>query len=316
MIKYIIIAALVFSVGGIIAMICITSEIAKRVYYYLLVRDTPDKWKRVCSAPENEEQLAMWNDGLEWGESNRSVCKKVSIQNEGLKLAGEFFDFGYDKCVIILPGRCECLKYSYYYAAPYKEVGVNVLVTDSRCHGESEGTYSTIGVAESRDAIAWAEYLHDKEGMKEIYFHGICLGAAASIFVAANENAPSFIKAMVCEGCFVDFRESFKNHMIADKRPLFPVLDLVMLNIKKHTGVNVLKDSPINAVKKADIPVLFIFGKKDLFSLPKKSLKLIEAYAGKDKFVKWLPEGGHSHLRINNTEDYDRAVMDFINNLR
>ena len=85
-----------------------------------------------------------------------------------------------------------------------------------------------------------------------------------------------------------------------------------MFNIKKNTGVNVLRDCPLNAAKKATLPVLFIFGKKDIYSVPEKSRRLIATYAGENKRVKWLPNGGHSHLRINNTEEYDNAVIEFI----
>lgn len=312
LVKYIIIAVILMLAGGTIFMFVKTSGIAKKVYTHLLVRNTPEKWQRVCSAPDNKEQMAMWDDGLAWAEKNASAKRDVMIENEGLKLFGELYDFGGESCVIILPGRCECLKYSYHYALPYQKAGINVLVIDARCHGESDGVYTTIGVAESRDAIAWAEYLHDRENMKKVFFHGVCLGGAASMFAAASEKLPPYVTAMVNEGCFVNFRESFKNHMIADNRPVFPVLDLIMFNIKKNTGVNVLRDCPLNAAKKATLPVLFIFGEKDIYSVPEKSRRLIATYAGENKRVKWLPNGGHSHLRINNTEEYDNAVIEFI----
>ena len=73
----------------------------------------------------------------------------------GLKLVGEWFDYGFDKTVIILPGRRETLVYSYYYAQPYKELGINVLVIDQRAHGLSEGTYSTCGIKEADDVKLW-----------------------------------------------------------------------------------------------------------------------------------------------------------------
>lgn len=312
MIKYFIIAAVLIFLSGIVFMLIKTSGIAKKVYSFLLVRETPEKWLRVCSAPDNDEQVAMWNDGLSWAEKNRDRMKEVEIVSEGLHLFGELYNFGSEDCVIIFPGRCECLKYSYHYAPPYERSGVNVLVIDTRCHGMSDGKYATIGVGESRDAIAWAKYLHDKEGMKRIFFHGVCIGGATSIFAAASPELPGYVTAMVNEGCFVNFRESFKNHMIVDKRPVFPVLDEIMIEIYRKTGVNVLRDAPIKAARKAHIPVLFIFGEKDVYSVPDKSRKLIAAYAGENKRVKWLPSGGHSHLRINNTEEYDNAVISFM----
>ena len=121
----IVIALVVLALGGLIAMLVITAPIAKNVYHTQLVRTSPDKWLRVCSAPDNEEQLAMWNAGVEWANANKDAMKEVSIEHDGLKLYGEFYDFGSDKCVLISPGRCECLIYSYYFASPYKEAGMN-----------------------------------------------------------------------------------------------------------------------------------------------------------------------------------------------
>ena len=129
-----------------------------------------------------------------------------------------------------------------------------------------------------------------------------------------NTECPDIVKGMVTEGCFINFRETFKQHMIADNRPLFPVLDLVMWQIKKHTGVNVIKKSPIKSMPNINQRMLFLFGKKDIFSLPKKSQMLYDACASKDKKLVWFDEGGHSHLRINNKDKYDREVIGFLHN--
>ena len=311
--------------GGLVAMFIYTYPISKKVYHAQLVRTTPEKWARVCSAPDNQEQLDMWNAGIEWADKYRDKITEVEIENDGFKLFGavtvektsdsngEYFDFGADKCVIILPGRCESLVYSYYFAPPYKEAGFNILVVDTRCHGKSSGTYNTIGVKESSDVIAWSKFVNEQFGNKEVWYHGICIGTASGIFAMTSNGCPDFVKGFVTEGCFVSFRETFKRHMMADKRPLFPVLDLVMLHINRHTGTNVYKDKPISAIKriKSDAQVLFLYGKKDIFSIPKKSQKLFDKCSAKDKTIVWFDCGGHSHLRINNTEKYDNEIINF-----
>ena len=101
--------------GGAGAMLYVTWPIAKRVYFEQLVKTSEEKWSRVCSAPDNDEQIRMWKAGVEWGKENKNKMCEVSVESEGLKLYGEYYDFGSDKCVIILPGRCECLMYSYYF---------------------------------------------------------------------------------------------------------------------------------------------------------------------------------------------------------
>ena len=299
--------------GGLVFMIVYTSPIAKRVYEEQLVRTTPDKWGRTCSFPDDAEQVQMWNDGIAWMEKNRSRITELQIENDGFRLFGEYFDFGANRCVIILPGRCESLVYSYYFAPPYEKAGFNVLVIDTRCHGKSDGKYNTIGVQESKDVLQWAKLAHEKFGNQEIYFHGICIGTSSGLFALSSKNCPDYLRGLVTEGCYISFPETFKRHMMALNRPIFPVLQLAMLQIWRHTGTNVYKDKPITAIRKIspDCRVLFLYGEHDIFSIPEKSRKLFAACAAEDKKLVWFGKGGHSHLRINNTEAYDQAIIDF-----
>lgn len=301
--------------GGLIPLLCFMLPLSKSIYTEQLVRTSPDKWGRACSAPDNEEQVAMWEAGLAWAEPHKDKCTPVQIENDGFQLFGEYYDFGKDRCIIILPGRCESLMYSYYFAPPYEKAGFNVLVIDTRCHGKSEGIYNTIGVKESRDVLAWAEFVCNTFGKQDIYMHGICIGTSAGLFALSAQNCPDYLKGLVTEGCFVSFRETFKRHMIAINRPRFPVLDLVMMQINRHTGTNVYRDKPIRAIKrlKKDHRVLFLYGTQDIFSIPEKTKELFAACSAEDKKLVWFHKGGHSHLRINNTQEYDDAIIQFFN---
>lgn len=313
---FLIIAAVILAValGGLIFMLIYTYPIAKNVYEDQLVRTSADKWGRSCSFPDDAEQVQMWNDGVAWAQSHCDRMQELQIENDGLKLFGEYYDFGSDRCVIILPGRCESLMYSYYFAPPYEKAGFNVLVIDTRCHGKSDGKYNTIGVKESNDVLLWAKLIHEKFGNREIYFHGICIGTSSALFALNADRCPDYLKGFVTEGCYISFPETFKRHMIALKRPIFPVLQWAMLQIYRHTGTNVYKYKPITAIRKIrpDCRVLFLYGEKDIFSIPQKSRQLFNACIAQDKTLVWFPKGGHSHLRINNTEKYDRAIIDFL----
>ena len=69
----------------------------------------------------------------------------------------------------------------------------------------------------------------------------------------------------------------------------------------------------LKAIKKLkpDTKILFLYGEKDIFSIPEKSRKLFAACVSEDKKLVWFEKGGHSHLRINNTQQYDQAIIDF-----
>ena len=159
-----IVALLLFLLlSGIFVMLLKTVPIAKRVYNEQLVKTDKEKWGRVCSCLENEEQVAMWESGIKWAQSRKDKMQEVHIVNDSLNLYGEYYRFSdSDKCVIILPGRCECLKYSYYFAYPYEQSGFNVLVIDSRAHGISDGIYNTIGLKEGEDLLCWTKFIIEK----------------------------------------------------------------------------------------------------------------------------------------------------------
>lgn len=312
---WLIIALLFMVLSGLAVMLIKTVPIAKRVYMEQLVKTDEEKWGRVCSCIENEEQVAMWESGLLWAEKNKDKMEEVHIVNDSLNLYGEFYRFSESrKCVIILPGRCECLKYSYYFALPYENSGFNILVIDSRAHGLSDGIYNTIGLKESEDLLAWTRFIIEKYSINEIYYHGICVGTASCLGAMTDNNCPEEVKGLVTEGCFTSFKETFLRHMKELGRPTFPVLGLVMYFIKKYAGADYKKVAPIKLVKKLHQRVLFLYGEKDVFSIPAKSKELFAATASKDKQLKWFSKGGHSHLRINNTEEYDKTIEEFLKN--
>ena len=79
--------------AGLIFSIILTMYIAREVYFHTLAKRNDSDWGRVCSAPDHPEQIAMWNQGLEWGKENEKHKKEISITSkDGLKLFGEFFD--------------------------------------------------------------------------------------------------------------------------------------------------------------------------------------------------------------------------------
>ena len=310
---YLILALCLLLLGGAVAMHFITVPLAKRVYFDQLVRETPKKWGRVCSAPGHAEQQPMWDAGLRFGEENRAACTEVCVtQSDGVRLFGEFYDFGADRCVIILPGRCESLCYSYYFAPPYKAAGYNVLVIDSRAHGKSGGKYNTLGRLESEDVLLWMNHMRTEYRQRLFVLHAVCVGCNTALLAAVRSDCPPSLAGIVAEGCYVSFRETFRRHMLYIHKPTFPVLDLCMRNIRHYAGTNVRKIAPIRLVRRLDVPILYLFGRQDAFSVPPMSQKLFDATKTTHKELVWFENGSHSHLRLHNTAQYDRAILTFL----
>ena len=157
---------------------------AHQIYIRTLVRRNKEMWSRTPKY-ENDEQKSMYEQGEQWQIAHNDCKKELHIINDGLNLYGEYYDFGNDKCAMVLTGRMDSLRYGYFFAKPYEESGYNLLFVDARAHGESDGKYQTLGFEESKDYLAWCRLMHDEYNMKSIVFHGICIGAAGGISDAA-----------------------------------------------------------------------------------------------------------------------------------
>lgn len=286
-----------------------TMVLAAVLYSVLLVRNKPEKWGRECSLPSDAEYKRMFDIGMAWNKAHRDAAREVSIISDGYKLVGEYFDFGGTTAVIIIPGRMESLLYSYYFAEPYRASGCNVLVIDNRSHGLSEGRRCSLGYREYRDIIAWSRML--AETNKKVILHGICIGASAALFALTAPECPDVISGMVADGMYVSFYESFRNHMIVDGRPLFPLLYEVMVYIRIFSHANVVTDGPYKRIDCLSRPILFLHSREDLYSLPEKAQLLFNKCQA-DKELVWFDHGAHSRLRINAPEKYDSAIKQFI----
>ncbi len=281
------------------------------VYVKTLKRESRDKWSRDIPSELNEQSVEMYDVGCAWGNENAEYKKDVHIVRDGLNLYGEYYDFGHDRCVMILSGRTECLKYGYYFAIPYAANGFNVLVVDPRGHGLSDGEYNTVGFEESRDAIAWIEHIRDTFGIHFFVFHGICIGAAGGMLALASEECPSEVKAIVTEGMFPNFIQSVKNHMIEQKRPRLLTLDLIDVWMRHYTGHS-MKKGPLNVIDRVRVPLLMLHSKEDLYSTPEYAQRLYDKSGSERKRLVWFEHGKHSMLRITDTKLYDASISEFL----
>lgn len=296
-----------------IAFVCIWNLIAARIIFWnTLTRKKGDTWSREVSfpAPELHE---MYDVGV--GYMNLFADKKIDLHtvNEGLNLYSEYYNFGYDRTVIIVPGRTEGLIYSYYYTKAYIESGYNVLVIDQRCHGKSDGKYSSFGFNESRDILHWGEILHNEYGVKSIVLHGICIGCACSLYALTSENCPDYFTAFIADGMYANFYLSFKRRMKRFHAPSFMTLDFVNVFAKHYTGHS-MKVGPIDKIQNYKKPLLMLHSDADFFSVPQKAKELF-AKAGTPESQKrliWFENCVHSRLRLTFTEKYDNSIKEFL----
>lgn len=281
------------------------------IYAMHLKRDKKKKkWGRTCSADEPVQQQ-MFREGEAWRDAHADRLTELHMVNDGLNLYAEYIDLGFDRTVILVPGRTEGLNYGYYFAEPYAKMGYNVMSIDQRAHGNSDGRFNTLGFEEHKDLMAWAELIHEKFGVRSIVLHGICIGSSASLMALTSERCPSYIDGLVAEGMYPTFYESFRNHMIELKKPIFPSLQLVDLWMRFYTGHS-MKRGNIHIIHKLNKPLLMLHSKEDLYSLPARAQDLYDACGSDQKTLVWFEHGAHSKLRPTDTERYDAAITAFL----
>ena len=298
---------------GLLVSVVLVFIVAYIVYSKTLMRGKSGTWGREhCSEPGCIPLETMWERGLQWQIKNKSFIKELEIKSkDGLKLVAEWFDYGFDKTVIILPGRREVLIYSYFYANPYKGCGFNVLVIDQRAHGLSEGKYSTGGIKEAEDVSLWMKYLHDELGQKEIILHGICVGTCCSTIVATRYKV-DYLKAVILDSAFISYKEIYKNHYLESGHKLFPVFYLIWFWFRFFTKCNINDSNPEKYMPDFDLPVLFIWGTKDVYCLPEKSKILFGKCGSKKKEIAWFEGAEHSRVRLFDENRYDSLISDFL----
>ena len=293
--------------------LCITLVAATITFVTTLVRRNKKKWD-ISLHFKVEPQITMDGIGIEWMKENVQYKEDVHVVNGKINLYGEYFDFGNDKCAMILSGRTESLRYGYYFAKPYAESGYNVLVMDPRAHGNSDGVFNTLGREESKDDLQWIKFLNEEKGIKQIVLHGICIGAAGGIYTITNPQCPDCVAGIVTEGMFANFYESMRNHLIELHTLVFPVMQTINLLHRICTGYTMRK-GPLDVIDTLDKPILMLHSKEDPYSTPDFAQKLYDKCGSKNKEIVWFPKGGHSVLRFIDTEKYDSSIKAFLKKL-
>ena len=304
-----VIAATFLVSGGIIIYLLFVFTI----FYHIMYRN-PKKRTRECTNKKDESQMRMFAEGTAWAEQYKDKTEQLHIVNDGFNLFGEYIDFGFDKCAVILQGRSESLLYSYYFADVYVKNGYNILVIDLRAHGLSDGKYITAGINESDDVVLWIKLINEKFNITDFTLHGICIGGAAAVYtyVKLKNEGSGLVKRIVTDGLFYSFYELVKRHSKRYKQPAFPVPHSIFFLTFMLTKARLFSETPIKYMKDIDIPILFIWSAKDILCIKQKGEELFEACASKHKELRFFPEGRHSHVRDTQEAEYDEVIAKFL----
>lgn len=279
-------------------------------YFYNLALN-PNSSKSLVLEQDTKETSAIREEN--WISDQSNYCDEEIESFDNLKLHGyKINNENSNVWVITVHGYMGSGAKMASYAENFYNMGYNVLVTDLRGHGKSEGDYIGMGWNDRKDILRWIDLILKENNNAKIILHGVSMGGA-TVMMTSGEELPENVKCII-EDCgyssVVDeFEDKLKNIFNLPKTPILQAADLVS---RVRAGYWFSDASSVNQLKKAKVPILFIHGDKDDF-VPYDMLDKVYNAADVEK-EKLVVEGAeHANSAYVNPELYWNTISNFIN---
>ena len=154
----------------------------------------------------------------------------------------------------------------YRFMAPYLyKNGYTLVIPDHRGCGESDGKYMGYGTHESKDTFLWLRYAKERFPENSIFLLGISMGAA-TVLMMSNHLEDAAVKGVIADCPYTSAWDEFSYQMHTSFHlPDFPILHICDLYCRALCGYAFKAASPLESVKCAKKPILFIHGSADDF---------------------------------------------------
>ncbi len=194
------------------------------------------------------------------------------------------------------------------------KLGHSALLVDQRCCGASEGRTITFGIREHRDCLAWLAFMEKRFGPeRKILLTGISMGAS-TVLMAAGKTLPKQVVGVLADCGYSSPKEIIKVVIKQMGLPTELAYPFVKLGARLYGGFDLEEDSPVEAVKRSKLPVIFFHGEQDDFVPCYMSRENYEACASRKQLVT-VPGAGHGLSYPVAPERYLQAVADFFRDI-
>ena len=190
-------------------------------------------------------------------------------------------------------------------------LGHNTLLIDQRAHGESGGHTITFGIRERFDILDWISYARGRFGEVPIILVGISMGGA-SVLMASGEPLPATVSGVIADCPYSSPREiicSVIRRMHLSPRLAYP---LVSIAARLFGRFSLSECTALEAVTRADIPILLLHGEEDGLVPVEMSQRIAEAGGARVRLVTF-PGADHGMSYVVDPVRYGDAVSCFLN---
>lgn len=233
--------------------------------------------------------------------------------HDGVTLAGHWYCPDNPKRVIVaMHGWRSTWSQDFGLIAPFwHENDCAVLYAEQRGQGNSGGDYMGFGLLERHDCLDWISFVNERTfGSLPIYLGGISMGAT-TVLMTGGFDLPDNVKGIVADCAFTSPHAIWK-HVIESNFHLPYGIYRTAANDLCKRKINVASDSysTMEALKKCNVPVLFIHGTDDHFVPVEMTYENYKACKSPKKLLV-VPGAEHGMSYLVNKAAYETAVKEF-----
>lgn len=207
-------------------------------------------------------------------------------------------------------GRREFSKFVQYYLGK----NINVFLPDHIASGESEGNFCSFGFYEKEDCMKWLGYMTETFGKDiNIILHGVSMGCATVCMMTGKEDLPENVKFTVADCGFNKADDFFraKIALMGIKGGDIITKGVCLANSINH-GFRLEDISPVDSVKNAKIPMLFVHGTDDGLVPSYMCPELYESCGSEYKDILLVEGADHAQAFMIGREAYEEKLNEYI----
>ena len=283
-----------------------------KVFY---VKTRPDP-KEEYPIPEGKVYQKHRAQLIKYIKAARSMShKNVEItSHDGLKLRGKFYEYATDAPIELMlhgyRGNSERDLSGGIIRA--FALGHSVLIVDLRGCGKSEGHIATFGILESKDCMAWIDYILDYiDFSAKIILTGVSMGAATVMMTATHEDLPQNVIGVLADCGYTSPKEIISKVVDDMGLPRKLIYPIIRLSGKVFGGFDIEEYSPLEAMERFTLPIIFFHGDDDKFVPKEMSIENFEACASPVKDLVLIEGADHGLAYITDPTKYVIRLRDF-----
>ena len=141
--------------------------------------------------------------------------------------------------------------------------------------------------------------------------HGVSMGAGVVLLMSGDKKLPDSVKFIVEDSGFTDLTELLTMKFSKSKKVSKSILRILNSINKRKSGFDISEVSPVESVRRAETPILFIHGKEDGLIPFEMAVQLYDACESEKKLL--LIDGANhaQNLKIGGSK-YFSGIDSFI----